>query len=63
VKECLELSIVFLKSFATRLSRSTQAKNRATTQRRVMTAKPTWLPEGRTTWLRMGVALATRAPA
>ena len=40
-----------------------QAKNRSTTHRRAMMAKPTWLSALRTTSMRIGLALATRRPA
>ncbi len=51
------------KSFASRRFRLIQAKNRSTTQRRAMTAKPTWLSALRTTSMRIGLALVTRGPA
>ncbi len=50
------------KSFASCLLRLIQVKNRSTTQRRTMTAKPAWLSALRTTSMRIGLSLATRTP-
>ena len=55
--------MVALKSFASRRFRLIHAKKRSITQRRAMTAKPTWLSDLRTTSMRMQLALATRGPA